>query len=105
MRKGLNPQEKRNRRGTLTFENGTIDVDFDKQEVIGKSKNGEEAFKISTKQEFKNTKYSIQFDMVMRCFEEGIKPSVIDGSHLQIKTLEWLIAQKPRWDSATPSTM
>lgn len=100
MRKGLNPQEKRNRRGTLTFENGTIDVDFDKQEVIGKPKNGAEPFKISTKQEYKDTKYSIQADMVMRCFEESINPSVIDGSHLQIKTLEWLIAQKPKAEAA-----
>lgn len=103
MRKDLKSVEQRERKGTLTFDNGTIDVDFDEQEVIGKSKKGEELFKIRTKQEYKDTKYSIQVDMVMRCFEEGIRPSVIDGSYLQIKTLEWLIAQKTKAEVASAS--
>ena len=101
MRKNLKSVEQRERKGTLTFDNGTIDVDFDGQEVIGKSKTGDELFKIRTKQEYKDTKYSIQVDMVMRCFEEGVNPSVIDGSYLQIKTLEWLIAQKNKAEVAS----
>ena len=92
------PQNKLKRSGKLRFQNGTIEIDFNRQEIIGRiSDSTGTSFKINTKEEYTKTKYSIQVDMVERCFEEHITPSVVDGSDLQIRTLEWLFAQKKHW--------
>lgn len=91
------PQNELKRDGKLSYQNGTIVIDFNRQEVVCNLKKGQEtSFKISTIEDYMKTKYSIQVDMVERCFEERIIPAVVDGSDLQIKTLEWLFAQKKR---------
>lgn len=88
------------RDGMLTFQNGTIIIDFNRQEIECKlGNNSNVAFRICTKKEYTLTKYSIQVDMVERCFEERIVPMVVDGSDMQIKTLEWLFDQKRYWVS------
>ena len=38
--------------------------------------------------------------MVERCFEESIMPMLIDGSDLQIKSLDWLNEKEPEWKKA-----
>lgn len=87
------------RNGILLFQNGHIEIDFNRQEVIGfLNINSNTSFRISTKDEYTHTKYSIQVDMVERCFEEHITPAIVDGSDLQIKTLEWLFDQKKYWN-------
>lgn len=87
------------RNGIITFQNGRITIDFNRQELIGVlSNNSNPLFRICTKEEYTQTKYSIQVDMVERCFEEHITPAVVDGSDLQIKTLEWLFSQKRFWN-------
>lgn len=97
MGKFMFPNELR-RNGVLKFKKGIIEIDFDSQTLTGKlEKAPETSFKISTKKEYTMTKYSIQVDMVERCFEEGIIPTIVDGSDIQIKTLEWLFAQKDNW--------
>ncbi len=93
MGKFMPPNELR-RNGTIRYENGEIEVDFDKQEINGISKDGTKLFSIKTKEKYRNVKYSIQLDMVERCYEEGIEPSIIDGSDIQIATLQWLLDQK-----------
>ena len=98
------PQNKLQRNGVLVFQNGIIEIDFNRQEVIGSPNiTPNTSFKISTKEYYTNTKYSIQVDMVERCFEEKIQPAIVDGSDLQIKTLEWLFTQKTNWDSTNNS--
>lgn len=85
----------RQRGGKLEFENGVITIDMEEQLLEGKfndtTKNG---FRISTKEKFKDVKYSIQMDMVLRCYETKMVPAVIDGSDLQIETLSWLFEQR-----------
>lgn len=93
------PQNELRRNGKLVFQNGTIEINFDRQELIGMLHDASKtSFIISTKELYTSTKYSIQVDMVERCFEENIQPSIVDGSDLQIKTLEWLFNQKTYWD-------
>lgn len=92
------PQNELKRNGKLLFQNGTIEIDFNRQYLIGKLNNEiDSSFKISTIEEYTKTKYSIQVDMVERCFEEHITPAIVDGSDLQIRTLEWLFVQKKHW--------
>lgn len=88
------------RNGVLEFQNGKITIDFNRQEIIGVlSNNSNKSFRICTKEEYTQTKYSIQVDMVERCFEEHIIPAVVDGSDLQIRTLEWLFSQNRNWNN------
>jgi predicted dehydrogenase len=99
------PEHQRERNGTLQFENGTIRIDFDKQEATGSFNDTNiDAFKINTIDDYSQIKYSIQVDMVERCFEENITPAIIDGSGLQIKTLDWLFAQKRNWSTQIKQT-
>ena len=98
MGKFMNQNEQK-RGGTLMFQNGTLCVDFNCQKVTGILNNNSKAtFTISTKEKYTNTKYSIQVDMVERCFEEHITPAIVDGSDIQIKTLDWLFTQKKYWN-------
>lgn len=87
------PEKKR--WGRLEFDYGHIDVSFDHRKLDG-TLNDKSCFCIKTKAEYE-TDYSIQLDMVKRCFEENIMPFLIDGSVLQVKTLEWLFSQKNYW--------
>lgn len=95
MRKYVEERDLR-RNGKLQFENGLILVDFDKQNICAyKDKSQQQIlFKINVRDKYTQTKYSIQVDMVERCFEENIEPYVIDGSDIQIDTIEWLLKQK-----------
>lgn len=92
------PNEELKRNGLLKFQNGIIKIDFNIQELTCRLNHEPDIlFTISTRKEFLATKYSIQLDMVERCFEEHIVPSIIDGSDIQIRTLEWLFSQKKKW--------
>ena len=96
--------QKKQRRGKLQFDNGVIIIDFDEQEMIGTLQGtSTRAFTIKTKEEYK-TRYSIQVDMVERCIEDNIVPAIIDGSELQIKTIDWLFAQKRNWSAKVKQT-
>ena len=100
------------RGGILIFDNGTIVVDFDGQSVEISLNNhvstgGIRSCRVCNKkirkdntEEFIEARYDIQLDMVRRCFEENILPSMVDGSDLQISTLQWLFDQSPYWHSA-----
>ena len=84
--------------GQLTFQNGIIDIDLEGQEIaLYFFEKGKDTVIISTKKHYSDPKYSIQLHMVQRCFDEGINPSLIDGSDLQIETLSWLFSQKHNW--------
>lgn len=99
MKKFSDPSELK-RGGMLKYERGTIHVDMEEQcikaEVMLNKTIFVEIFQIGIKNNYK-TKYSIQVDMVERCCEENIVPAVVDGSELQVKTLEWMFAQESEW--------
>lgn len=93
------PKQQLRRGGILRFKSGEAHVDFDSQTVVARIKGEEdETFTISIKEEFRLTKYSVQLDMVRRCYEDYIHPSMVDGVDLQIKALEWLFEQKAKND-------
>ncbi len=80
----------KNRGGTISYENGEINIDFETTTCkCTFPENSSLDFELTLKPKW-FTKYSIQLDMAERCFIENIPPSTVDGSLLQIKTLEWL---------------
>ena len=82
-------ESERKRYAKLSFRDGaSLMMDFDSQQLTLLSEN--QNFVVGIKNEFR-AKYSIQLDMVLRCLDEGINPSIIDGSDLQIKCLEALL--------------
>lgn len=89
MGKFVTPQ----REGRIEYENGILQLDFNKQTVECLDKNGNSIFHIKTKDTY--GKYDIQLDMVKRCVNENIKPSAIDGSEIQIDALQWLMDNQP----------
>ena len=73
----------------LSFaQGGSIFMDLEEQRLVLESGNNQ--LTITVKQRFR-TKYSIQLDMVLRCYREGINPSLIDGSDLQMDCLKFLM--------------
>lgn len=81
---------KQKRGGYIQYDNARMSVDFDKQLLEFKfNDDNQNDFKIFTKQDL--VKYQIQLDMVLRCYNEGIRPSAIDGSDIQIRALQWLM--------------
>ena len=88
IRKNAEEMEQK-RYAKLSFRDGaSLMMDFDSQQLTLLSEN--QNFVVGIKNEFR-TKYSIQLDMVLRCLNEGINPSIIDGSDLQIDCLEALL--------------
>ena len=82
-------ESERKRYAKLSFRDGaSLMMDFDSQQLTLLSEN--QNFVVGIKNEFR-AKYSIQLDMVLRCLDEGINPSIIDGSDLQIDCLEALL--------------
>lgn len=95
------PESELKRDGILTFENGKLLIDFNTQMVTGEFFNSsKENFVIKTKDEFVQSKYSIQLDMVRRCYYDNLQPQLFDGSDLQIETLEWLFEERKKWEQA-----
>ena len=83
-------QEKSIKRGgELRYKNGKISVDFQSMNLTMVS--GQQEVIIEMDKDYKETKYSIQLDMVSRCFKDHINPSTVDGSDLQIECLQWLM--------------
>lgn len=76
------------RGGIIKCERGTVAVDFEKQSVTLET--AQESHTLSTNRMY--GKYEIQLDMVETCFNDGILPSIVDGSELQMNTLEWLFS-------------
>ena len=86
-------QEKSIKRGgELRYKNGKISVDFQSMNLTMVS--GQQEIIIEMDKDYKETKYSIQLDMVSRCFKDHIDPSTIDGSDIQIECLEWLMDER-----------
>jgi hypothetical protein len=100
MRKHVDPSRVK-RGGKMVFSNGHMDIDLDAQSVVAYDNHGE-LFRLSTLSQYTgdDKKYCIQVDMVERCFEESIMPMLIDGSDLQIKSLDWLNEKEPEWKKA-----
>lgn len=80
------PDSKRG--GVIKCERGSIGIDFEKQLVTLEM--ARESYTLSTNARY--GKYEIQLDMVDTCFSEGILPSMVDGSDLQMATLDWLFS-------------
>lgn len=83
------------RGGTVECERGTLSVDFERQSVVLETaqnvlETAQKSYSLSTKEGY--AKYGIQLDMVDTCFSEDIPPSMVDGSELQLKTLDWLFS-------------
>lgn len=76
------------RGGVVRCERGTLRIDFEAQSVALETP--DETFTLSTDKACE--KYGIQLDMVDTCFNEGVPPSMVDGSDLQLRTLEWLFS-------------
>lgn len=90
------PEDKQKRGGKLSYEKGEIEVDFNLQQIEGHLTQDPNArFVIKTKDSY-SEKYSIQLDMVERCHEENITPSIVDGVDLQIEALSWLFSNKEK---------
>lgn len=77
----------------LIYQTVEIYADFDSEEVSIKTKDGLCIGNISVKNEFKQ-KYSIQTDLVKRCYLDEIKPNEADGLFSQCDVLRWLINQR-----------
>ncbi|WP_302568137.1 hypothetical protein [Culturomica massiliensis] len=73
----------------VRFENGVVFMDFDERML--KIQTGEESYSIAVSSSFRN--YEIQTDMVVRCYEDHLVPSIVDCSGLQVGVLEWLSGQ------------
>ena len=80
------------RGGELKYKNGKVTIDFEKMNLTLFS--GQRKFVIEMDKEYKDSKYSIQLDMVSRCFTDHINPSTVDGSDLQIECLQWLMDER-----------
>ncbi len=79
------------RRGRISYEYGEILIDFENSSCQCQFyKDSSLNFSISLNSLY--PKYRVLFDMVERCYEESLIPSTIDGSELQLETLEWLFA-------------
>ena len=76
----------------LEFDNGVIVVDMQRRELtISLGRIGSSMI-ISVKGDYlgDDNKYSVQWEMVKLCCDQGIKASDIDCSDIQIECLEWL---------------
>lgn len=81
------------REGIITFEHGTIHIDFESTQcTCAFNEDDQHNFTLSLNQDSWG-KYSVQLDMVQRCHSKKINPSMVDGSMLQMQTLEWLFNQ------------
>lgn len=86
------PQKKRC--GKIEYENGTFELDFELAVCMYTHKTDcSQNFTLSVDQQ-QWGKYGIQLDMIRRCLKEGITPSSIDGSKLQLATLKWLFRNR-----------
>ncbi len=72
----------------LIYDNGKIYADFDQRTCTISIDDTHESHKISVTKTYNN--YDIQLDMVVRCYNSAILPSSIDGSSLQLSSLQWM---------------
>lgn len=82
------------RYGIFKYKNGSITLNFDEKSAlcsINESSLPKQSFTIKTRLQ---QNYSIQLDMVERCFSEGITPHHVDGSEVQIRALKWMFQQR-----------
>lgn len=90
------------RSATLQYENGEIIMDMDTRSLT-MTQNGVTIALISIKEpfgtEYKNqnlfgeiykSEYTVQLDMVLRCFGDKVAPSSVDCSDIQFDALDWL---------------
>lgn len=81
------------REGIIRFENGMIHIDFETSRCTCTFNDSDEHDFFIYVDSNKWGKYSVQLDMVMRCYSKDIDPSIMDGSSLQMDTLDWLFNQ------------
>jgi hypothetical protein len=86
------PSELIHREGVLEYERGTVRIDLQRQELTLSLKDHAPII-IGTKAEYTSTKYHIQVNMVERCAEKNLIPSLVDRSDIQIDALSWLMQQ------------
>ena len=91
MKKEL-PESEIKRGCELIYQKGKINVDFENIQL--KMASEQQEFELELDKNYKNTKYSIQLDMVSRCLKDHINPSTVDGSDLQMECLQWLMDEK-----------
>jgi predicted dehydrogenase len=92
LQKELPDSKTKDRGGEIVYKNGKIIVDFEKMNLTMYS--GQDKYSIEMSDDYIESKYSIQLDMVNRCLKDHINPSTIDGSDLQIECLEWLMDER-----------
>lgn len=77
----------------LDFENGYIFMNFEDQS-LKIFYNKKDIYEIRIKKEFKDVKYSIQVDLVLRCFNKECKSINIDGLTNQLEIINYLLEIK-----------
>lgn len=88
------PAERIHREGVLEYEGGMVKIDLQRQELTLCPRGTKRPFVIGTKAEYTQTKYRIQVEMVERCAEKNLLPSLVDGSDIQLDALKWLMQQR-----------